>query len=60
MTVVEYIDLCARIVRRINPAIAIERFTSQSPEELLIYPKWGLKNYQFVNLLNARLKSLGI
>lgn len=60
MTVEEYIDLCARIVRRINPAIAIERFTSQSPEELLIYPKWGLKNYQFVNLLNVRLKSLGI
>lgn len=60
MTVEEYIDLCSRIVRRINPAIAIERFTSQSPEELLIYPKWGLKNYQFVNLLNARLKTLGI
>lgn len=60
MTVEEYIDLCARIVRRINPAIAIERFTSQSPEKLLIYPKWGLKNYQFVNLLNARLKALGI
>lgn len=56
MTVEEYIDLCAKIVRRINPAIAIERFTSQSPEELLIYPKWGLKNYQFVNLLNGRLR----
>lgn len=56
MTVEEYIDLCAQIVRRINPTIAIERFTSQSPEELLIYPKWGLKNYQFVNLLNGRLR----
>lgn len=56
MTVEEYIDLCAKIVRRINPAIAIERFTGQSPEELLIYPKWGLKNYQFVNLLNGRLR----
>lgn len=56
MTVEEYIDLCAKIVRRINPTIAIERFTSQSPEELLIYPKWGLKNYQFVNLLNGRLR----
>lgn len=56
MTVEEYIDLCAKIVRRINPDIAIERFTSQSPEELLIYPKWGLKNYQFVNLLHRRLR----
>lgn len=56
MTVEEYIDLCAKIVRRINPDIAIERFTSQSPEDLLIYPKWGLKNYQFVNLLHRRLR----
>ncbi len=38
----EYIDLCVDIVRRINPSIAIERFTSQSPDDLLIYPRWGL------------------
>lgn len=59
MSVEEYIDLCAMIVQRINPSIAIERFTSQSPEELLIYPKWGLKNYQFVNLLHRRLCNVG-
>lgn len=59
MSVEEYIDLCAMIVQRINPSIAIERFTSQSPEELLIYPKWGLKNYQFVNLLHRRLCNAG-
>lgn len=54
-TVEEYIDLCAEICARINPQIAIERFTSQSPNDLLIYPKWGLKNYEFVNLLTKRL-----
>lgn len=58
MTVEEYIGLCAAIVKRINPAIAIERFTSQSPDGLLIYPRWGLKNYQFVNLLDSRLAKM--
>lgn len=58
MTVDEYIDLCADIVRRINPDIAIERFTSQSPDELLVSPRWGLKNYQFVNLLDSRLAKM--
>lgn len=54
----DYIKLCVRIVEvlcRVNPAIAIDRFTSQAPTEVLIAPKWGLKNYQFVNLLNKAL-----
>ncbi len=59
-TVDEYIDLCCRVVERMNPDIAIERFTSQSPAGLLLYPRWGLKNYEFVNLLNNRLRKLGI
>ena len=37
--------------------IAIERFVSQSPENLLISPRWGLKNYQFTNLLHNALRS---
>ncbi len=52
----QYVDLCVKIVRRIAPHIAIERFTSQSPEPLLLYPKWGIKNYQFVNMLQSHLK----
>ena len=55
-----YVDLCVRIVeilQRLNPAIAIERFTSQAPGELLVSPRWGLKNYQFVNLLHNKLKA---
>ncbi len=56
-TVDDYIELCVEIVKRINPAIAIERFTSQSPENLLIYPKWGMKNHEFVNKLRNALNS---
>ena len=57
-SVEEYVELCVKIVatlRRLNPGIAIERFTSQAPAELLVSPRWGLKNYQFVNLLHNRL-----
>lgn len=50
-TVDEYINLCCEVIRRLDPSIAIERFVSQSPADLLIYPRWGLKNYQFTNLL---------
>lgn len=50
-----YIELCIDIIERLRPDIAIERFVSQSPAGLLIEPRWGLKNYQFVNLLNRAL-----
>lgn len=57
----EYIPLCCRLVEIFNtlsPATAIERFTSQAPADLLIAPRWGLKNYQFVNLLHHSLPPL--
>lgn len=50
-----YARLCARLVRRLRGDIAIERFVSQSLAELLIYPRWGLKNYQFTDLVNKEL-----
>ncbi len=59
-TVDEYIELCCEVVKHMRPDIAIERFVSQSPNELLISPRWGLKNYEFTHRLNRRLKELGI
>lgn len=56
----EYIDLCIKLIRRLRPDIAIERFVSQAPDHLLISPRWGLKNYQFTNLLHNRLKLEGL
>lgn len=55
-TAEEYIDVCLAFLRRLSPCIAVERFVSQSPAELLISPKWGLKNYEFTNLLMNRIK----
>lgn len=55
-TVEEYIDICVSIIKRIPQNIALERFVSQSPDSLLISPRWGLKNYEFTNLLNNKIK----
>ena len=49
----EYIDLLVEYIPRLRNDIVIERFTSQSPAELLIAPRWGLKNHEFTNLLEA-------
>lgn len=59
-TVEEYIALCCKVIQHTSPTIAIERFVSQSPDNLLISPRWGLKNYEFTNLLNNAIKKLGI
>lgn len=52
----EYLNLCVEMVKIIPSRIAIERFVSQSPANMLIAPKWGLKNYEFTNLLINKLK----
>lgn len=49
----DYIALCRRIIDIVPPNIVIERFLSQAPPDMVVAPKWGLKNYQFMNLLNS-------
>lgn len=51
----EYVALCTKIVRRLRSDIAVERFVSQSPDNLLVAPRWGLKNYEFTHLLTNSL-----
>lgn len=55
-TLPDYLDLCAEIVGRVPPHIMIERFLSQSPPDMVIAPKWGLKNYQFADLLRKKCR----
>ncbi len=54
----EYIDLVVKYIGRLRKDLVLERFVSQSPANLLIAPKWGLKNYEFTNLLNNKLKEI--
>lgn len=53
----EYLSLCERIVRLVDGRVEIERFTSQAPPGRVVAPRWGLKNYQFTNLLHNRLRN---
>ena len=55
-TAEEYIDLTVDFIERLSPDIAIERFVSQSPKDLLISPDWGLKNFEFVTKVEKRLE----
>lgn len=59
-TVDEYIELIANYIKLLRKDIVLERFVSQSPKELLIAPHWGLKNYEFTNLLINFLKKENI
>ena len=57
-TVEEYIDVIVKYIQLLRKDLVLERFVSQSPKELLVAPKWGLKNYEFTNLLNNKLHNL--
>ena len=58
-TVDEYVELCIDFLERLNPAFFLERFVSQSPEDLLIAPAWGLKNHEFTAKINKRIRERG-
>lgn len=57
-TVEEYIDLIIKYISLLRKDLIFERFVSQCPPEILIAPKWELKNYEFTNLLNNRLAEI--
>lgn len=56
----EYIELLAKYIQHLRSNIIIDRFTSQSPKDLLIAPDWGLKNYEFTNKFVNYLKKNNI
>lgn len=55
-SVEEYIDLVIKYISVMRKDILYERFVSQSPAGMLLAPKWGLKNYEFTNKLNAEIE----
>jgi len=52
----EYIDLVVDFVELLKPEIIIERFFSESPDRMLIHPKYGLKNFEVKHLVEKRLE----
>lgn len=54
----EYMDICIKIINLVDRKVAIERFLASSPPAQVVSPHWGVKNYEFVNLLRNRLNKL--
>lgn len=57
-SVEEYVDLVVRYISLLRKNLVLERFVSQSPADLLIAPKWGLKNHEFTALVRKRLMEM--
>ena len=52
----EYIDFIVDFLELLNPDIIVERFFSESPSRMLIFPKYGLKNFEVKDLVEKRLE----
>ncbi len=59
-TASEYADIVIKYISRLRSDIVLERFVSQSPPEMVVAPKWGLKNHEFTDMLNKRIGKLGL
>ncbi len=59
-TASEYADIVIKYISRLRSDIVLERFVSQSPPEMVVAPKWGLKNHEFTDMLNKRIGELGL
>lgn len=51
----DYLELLTSFISLLRPDIILERFISESPPNLLIAPKWGLKNFEMVNLIEKKI-----
>lgn len=51
----EYVELVVDFLERLRPTLAVERFASQSPKELLLAPAWSIKNYELTERVKCRL-----
>ncbi|MFA6832466.1 MAG: TIGR01212 family radical SAM protein [Bacteroidaceae bacterium] len=56
----EYIDFVIAFLRRLRADIVVERFVSQSPDDLLVAPRWGVKNYEFVDKVKQKMRIQGV
>lgn len=52
----DYIDFITNFIGHLRPNIIIERFISETPQDLLIAPKWNnLKNFEVVAKIDKKL-----
>ena len=56
----KYIDELGVFISHLRPDIAVERLVSQSPSELLIAPRWGMKPEAFQSHFEKHLTDNGL
>ncbi len=56
----EYMEVIARYIEHLRSDLVLERFVSQSPADLLVAPRWGLKNYEFTHRLIQYMERNGM
>ena len=55
-----YIRVIINFLELLNPRIVIERFTSESPKKMLIYPNWqDKKNFEISHIVQSKMKESG-
>ena len=53
-----YVDEVVRILINLRSDIILERFSSESPKDMLIAPKWGgLKNFEITDKIRNKMKN---
>ncbi|MEZ4938631.1 MAG: TIGR01212 family radical SAM protein [Crocinitomicaceae bacterium] len=50
-----YIDTVIQFVEHLRPDIVIERFIAEAPANILVAPKWGMKNFEFIDKLEKEM-----
>jgi len=56
-----YVRIVANFMDMLNPDIIVERLTSESPREMVVYPDWnGRKNFEVSHIVNAFMKKNGM
>ena len=55
MTPERYASVVRRILQALPPDIALDRFVSESPADMVVAPKWGLKPAEFLAILERVL-----
>ncbi|MBR5982582.1 MAG: TIGR01212 family radical SAM protein [Bacteroidales bacterium] len=56
-----YVRIVSNFLDILNPEIIVERLTSESPREMVLYPDWnGRKNFEVSHIVNAFMKKNGM
>ena len=58
MTMEEYVNLVAHLVRRLPPEMVVHRLTGDGPKKLLIEPAWSADKKRVMNALTKKLSQL--